>query len=55
MEDNIKWVVWRLSNNRSGGTSGMRVEHIKEWLEDVRKAEAETSAEEEEETTGDPD
>ena len=55
MEENIKWVVWRLSNNRSRGTSGMRVEHLKGWMEDVRKAEAKTSAEEEEETTRDPD
>ena len=31
-DEEIDWVVMRLRNNRSGGTSGMRVEHLKEWI-----------------------
>ena len=31
-EDVIEWTVTRLRNNRSGGPSGMRAEHLKRWL-----------------------
>ena len=44
-ESDIKWAVWRMRNNQSGGHSRMRAEHLKEWLEKVRKAEAEVTAE----------
>ena len=39
MEDDIEWAVKRLRNNRSGGPSGMRAEHLKRWLAAVWKAE----------------
>ena len=31
-EDEIEWAVNPLQNHRSGGPSGMRDEHLKEWL-----------------------
>ena len=37
-EGEIKWAVKRLRNNCSGGLSGMRVGHVKNWLADARKA-----------------
>ena len=37
-EDEIEWAVKRLRNNRSGGASGMRVEHLKRWLTKAQKA-----------------
>ena len=36
-EDNIEWAVKQLRNHHSGGPSGMRAEHIKEWLEEAQK------------------
>ena len=38
-EDKIEWEVKCLRNRRSGGASGMRVEHMKRWLSAARKAE----------------
>ena len=32
MEENIEEAVKKLRRNRSGGASGMRAEHLKEWL-----------------------
>ena len=39
MEDNIQWEVRQLHNHRSGGTSGMRDNHIKGWLLEAWKDE----------------
>ena len=36
-EGKIEWVVKRLRNNCSGGASGMRVEHIKQWIAAAQK------------------
>ena len=36
-EDDIEWAVKRLRNHCYRGTSGMRAEHIKEWLVEARK------------------
>ena len=36
-EDEIEWAVKRLSNHRSREPSEMRAEHLKGWLEEVRK------------------
>ena len=36
-EDKIEWAAKRLQNHRSGGPSGMRAEHLKGWLTEVRK------------------
>ena len=38
-EDEIEWSVKRLRNNRYRGPSGMRAEHLKQWLAVARKAE----------------
>ena len=47
-EDNIEWTVKRLQNHRSGGTSRMRVEHMKGWLAaDKNKDKEEAAAEQE--------
>ena len=56
-EDESEWAIRRLMNNRSGGPSGMRTDHIKMWLEEERKAEAaaETAVEDEAETTIEPE
>ena len=43
-EGEIDWAVKRLRNNRSGGTSRMRAEHIKGWLTAARRAEKEETA-----------
>ena len=40
-EGEIEWAVKRLRNNRSGGASRMRAEHIKTWLAAARIAEKE--------------
>ena len=47
MEDEIEWVVRRLRSNRSGCTSGIRVEHLRVWSREARKVEeaAEAAAE----------
>ena len=45
-EDNIEWVVIQLRNHHSGGTSGMRVKHLKGWLMEARKKEREEAASE---------
>ena len=37
-EEEIEWAVKRLRNNRSGGPSRMRAEHIKGWLTAARRA-----------------
>ena len=50
-EDNIEWVVKRLQNNRSGGPSGMRAEHLKVWLAEARKKERWEVAENQENPT----
>ena len=39
MEGKIEWAVIRLRNYRSGRPSGIRVEHMKSWLEEARKVE----------------
>ena len=31
-KEEISWAVCRLRLNRSGGLSGMRVEHLRQWL-----------------------
>ena len=36
-KDMIEWTVTRLRNQRSGGASGMRAEHLKRWLAAARK------------------
>ena len=38
-EVEIEWQVKRLRNNRSGGASRMRAEHVKWWLAAARKSE----------------
>ena len=38
-EGGIEWVVKRLRNNRSGGASRMRAEHIKGWLTEAQREE----------------
>ena len=38
-DDKIEWAVKRLQNHRSGGPLGMRSEHLKGWLEALRKKE----------------
>ncbi len=35
----LREVVGELTNGQAGGASGMRAEHIKEWLHDVRREE----------------
>ena len=42
-EGDIEWVVKGLRNNRSGGASRMRAEHIKRWIAAARRAEKEES------------
>ena len=32
MEDDIKWAVWRLRDNRSRGPSRMRTEQLQQWI-----------------------
>ena len=51
-ENKIQWEVWNLMNNRSGGPSGMRAEHLWGWLEEAQKLESveETKGETEEGT-----
>ena len=39
MDDDIKWVVKRLRNHRSRGTSGMQAKHLKGWQAAARKKE----------------
>ena len=44
-EDELEWLVTQLCNHRSGGSSGMRAEHLKRWLATAQKAKkAETEA-----------
>ena len=43
-EDRIEWSVRRLRSNRSGGPSGTRLEHLRGWLRETRKAEAAAEA-----------
>ena len=38
-EGETEWVVKRLPNNRSGGPSRMRAEHIQGWLAATMRAE----------------
>ena len=40
-EDKIKWAVQRLKDNYSIGPSGMRVEHLQQWLREVQNMESE--------------
>ena len=47
-EDKIEWEVKRLKNHRSGGPSGMRVEHLKGWLAASRNKEKEEASTEQE-------
>ena len=42
--DNIEWLVTQLRNHCSRGPSGMREEHLKEWLLDTRKKERDEAA-----------
>ena len=39
--DDIEWAVQRMRSNRSGGPSGIRTEHLQQWLREAQKAEAE--------------
>ena len=50
-EDEIEWVVKRLQNHRSGGTSGMRTKHLKGWLAAARNKEREEAVAKQENTT----
>ena len=36
-EEKIEWAFKRLRNNRSGGPSGMRTEHLKQWPTKAQK------------------
>ena len=38
-EGGIEWAVKRLRNNRAGGSSRMRAEHLKGWLAAARRGE----------------
>ena len=38
-EGEIEWAIKRLRNNRSGGQSWMRAEHLKGWLAAARRVE----------------
>ena len=38
MEDDIEWAEKHLHNHRSGGESGMQIEHLKSCLVAARKA-----------------
>ena len=38
-EDKIEWSMQRLRSNLSRGPSGMRVEHLCQWLREAQKAE----------------
>ena len=40
-EGEIEWAIKRLCNNRSGGASWMRAEHIKGWLAASQREEKE--------------
>ena len=40
MEEDVEWEVRILWGHRSGGTSQMRVENLREWLREHREAEA---------------
>ena len=46
-EGGIEWAVKRLCNNRSGGTSWMRTEHLKGWLAAARRVEKGKTADKE--------
>ena len=39
MVENISWVVQQLKCHRSGGSSGMKAEHIQAWLEEATRDE----------------
>ena len=39
MVENISWVVQQLQCHRSGGSSGMKAEHIQAWLEEATRDE----------------
>ena len=41
MEDAIEWEVRRLRADHSRGLSGMREEHLYQWLQEAQKAETE--------------
>ena len=38
MENDIEWAVRRLRDNRSSSPSGIRVEHLQQWLWKAQKA-----------------
>ena len=40
MEGEVEWVVRTLRGHRSGGPSWMRANHLQEWLQEHRVAEA---------------
>ena len=44
IEENIEWAVRRLRDNCSGSPSIIRVEHLQQWLWEVRKSEEDTVA-----------
>ena len=46
-EGEIEWAVKRLRNNRSGGASRMRAEHLKGWLEAAQRVEKGETADKE--------
>jgi hypothetical protein len=45
MDHEIQEVVAKLRNGCVAGATGMKVEHLKEWLRDVRREEAEDGVE----------
>ena len=47
-EDNIEWAVRRLNANRYRGPSGMKVDHLRQWLRGSRNMEEAVSMTEEE-------
>ena len=44
MEDDIKWAVRRLRDNCSSSPSGIRAEHLQQWLWEAQNSEEDTAA-----------
>ena len=45
-DSELRAVVGQLRNGRAAGAAGMKAEHLKEWLRDVKRKEAEDGVEE---------
>ena len=54
-EEDIEWSVKKLQSNRSRVPLGTRIEYIRRWLEEVKKAETETATETETEKLDTPE